>query len=253
MKRFAPLFLLPLVVLACSSSTTESSPTSADAGSSSGDPPEADAGTDAPTTSGGCSSAREQLLRPIDKVASGEVKVVSDAGGVKTIYVDAAAGGPAGASKNPRVYLDLGAGAKVDVTDPGALESTAWDLSLKRTVLYTNGGDGGPGQGAAAVVNKGFDAVTAADADAAKLEAESFFDDECNPKTDAIGGPATIFSEWYEYDQATNVPTPRNITYVVKGGTGKRYKVGIASFTANPDGSTDRASTGYFLLKVSEL
>lgn len=198
-----------------------------------------------------CSVARTQLLGPVAKVSQAEVKVVSETAGVKRIYVDASAGGQAGAAKNPRVYVDLTTGARVDVTDPGALTSTAWDLALKRTVIFTNGGDAGPGQGGGADARKAFDAVSAADG--AKATPESFFDAECNPQTDQIGGPATTFAEWYDYDTASNGVTPRATAYVVRGASGKLFKVKILSFTANPDGTTTRASTGYFLLDVAAL
>jgi hypothetical protein len=120
-------------------------------------------------------------------------------------------------------------------------------------VIFTNGGDAGPGQGAGALVRKLFSGVDAGDADVAALLPESFFDEECNAKTDLIGAPLTTFSEWYDYDEATSTPTPRPVTYIVRGATGARYKVGIASFTANRDGTTEGGSTGYFLLEVAPL
>jgi hypothetical protein len=242
------LAFLSLIVLAACSSTSTVTP-AADAG---GAGPGEDAGeTSPPQTS--CTVAREDLLVPIDRVSTGDVIVISDDRAEKRIYVDASAGGPSGASRNPRVYLNLEQGAKVEITDRAAFESTAWDLALKRTVLYTNGGDAGPGRGEGAVIRSPFESVTAADADAAVFLPESFFDEECNAKTDLIGGPETTFSDWYEYEEATNMPTPRNITYLVKGATGTRYKIGIETFTANPDGTTDRGSTGYFLLRVAAL
>jgi hypothetical protein len=90
-------------------------------------------------------------------------------------------------------------------------------------------------------------------ADAAKVKAESFFDDQCTAKTDPIGGPLSAFSSWYDYDQATNIPTPKpNVTYVVRGGTGKLFKVAITSYTGEANGMMG-TSTGYFLLNVAAL
>lgn len=220
----------------------------------------ADAGDDASSledAGGGettCTSAREQLLLPNAKVSTGEVLVVSENAGVKTIYVDASAGGQGNSAKNPRVYVDLSAGARVDVSDVDALSSSAWDLAIKRTVLFTNGGHGGPGAGSALVLASPFAGVTAADVDEASLVTETFFDEECNPLLDPIGAPATTFSDWYSYDEQTNIPTPRAITYIVKGGTGKLFKVAIRAYDALPDGgSRENASTGFFLLDVAEL
>ncbi len=228
-----------------SSSSSSSSGDVADAGDL---PPE---GEDAATAGAQCSVARTQLLGPVAKVSQAEVKVVSENAGVKRIYVDASAGGQAGAAKNPRVYVDLTTGARVDVTDPGALTSSAWDLALKRTVIFTNSGDAGPGEGGGADARRAFEAVTAADG--SKVSPEKFFDAECNPQTDQIGGPATTFAEWYDYDTAANGVTPRETAYVVRGASGKLFKVKIVSFTANPDGTMDRPSTGYFLLDVAAL
>lgn len=230
--------------MAACSSTTTASPTpgsSGDAGAEDSGAPPANA----------CTSARDQLLVPVDKVSTGQVTVVSTSGATRKIYVEAAAGGPQGASKNPRIYVDLAAGARVDVTDKTSLGSKAWDLALKRTVIFTNGGDGGSGQGGAVELTKSFESVTSADA--AKASAEVFFDADCNPQLDPINNPNTTFAGWYDYDAASNGVTPKNVTYVVRGGSGKLFKVKVLSFTANPDGTTTRASTGYFLLDVAEL
>lgn len=244
------LVALGLAALAACTTTTTSPGGSS--GSSGATPDAGDELADAGATpTNACSTAREQLLVPIDKVSTGEVKVVSTSGSAKKIYVEAAAGGQAGAAKNPRVYLDLATGTRVDVTDKTALTSTAWDLALKRTVIFTNGGDGGPGQGGAAELTKSFDTITSADA--AKAKGEVFFDADCNPQLDQINNPNTTFASWYDYDTASNGVAPAPVAYVVRGGTGKLYKVKVLSFTANPDGTTNRTSTGYFLLDVAEL
>lgn len=251
MKRFSYLALLaPFAAFAgCSSNSSSNATVVVVADGGDGDAAQGPA--DAAAAS--CTAAAEQLLKPIDKIATAEVKVISDVNGVKTLYVDGSGGGPNNASKNPRVYVDLTAGARVDVTDKSAGASMAWDLSFKRTVIFTNSGDGGPGKGGGAVVRKAFDAVTVGDADAAKTVTEAFFDEECNPQLDPIGAPATTFSDWYDYDEATNIPTPKPAnTFIVKGGTGKRFKVAITSFAGAADGGTG-ASTGFFLLKVAPL
>lgn len=245
MKRF----VLSLVfVVGCSSSSTTPAATAPDASDPDGNATTGDAGS----TGSQCTAARDATLKPIDRVSTGAVSIVSETGGTKLLYVDASAGGPAKASTSPRVYVNLESGARVDVTDKSALESTEWDLSLKRTVIYTNGGDGGPGTGGAVLVAKTFDAVTAADG--TKVASESFFDAECNAKLDEASYLMTTFSpDWYDYEQATMKVTPKDVTFVVVGGTGKRYKVGITSFTGKPDGSTTAPAGGYFLMKVAPL
>ncbi|MBX3190038.1 MAG: HmuY family protein [Labilithrix sp.] len=242
---FAPILVAPLTLSsACSSSTTPAA---------TGDAAAADGPTDAGSGTQ-CTSARDKLLGPIAQVATGEVLVLSDSGGVKTIYVDASVGGSMRAASSPRVYVNLAEGKRVDVSDKAAFESTEWDLALKRTVIYTNSGEGGPGQGGAARVNKPFASVTAADADAAEIVPEQFFDESCTALPEPLGGPATTFMDWYDYDQATNIPTPRAVTYIVKGADGTRYKVGIKANDALADGgSRNMMATAFYLLQVSAL
>jgi len=252
MNRFCFLLLcVPAVGLfaACSSSSTSSSggvTPAADGGTDSA------ATTDAPTGGTSCSKARDDLLVPINKVSTGVVSVVSDTGGVKTLYVDASGGGQNTAIKNPRIYVDLEAGAKVEVTDTTAPMSTAWDLALKRDKLFTNSGDAGPGMGGAMVIDKTFTAVNAAEANGTALVPEKFFDADCNPQLDMTQTVSTTFSDWYEYDQVTHIPTPKDVTYVVQGGTGKKYKVAITSYSGLADGGTGMA-TAFYILKVLAL
>lgn len=249
MNRFGLLLVvLPAFGLfaACSSSTSSGTPAPG------ADVPETST-EDATTGGTQCTKARDDLLLPIDKTSTGEVSVVSDSNGTKTLYVDASAGGVGGAAlKNPRIYIDLAAGTKVSVTDKSAPASAAWDLAMKRDVIFTNSGDSGIGQGGAIQLDKAFASVSNADANAAALEKERFFDGECNPQLDPTGAPSTTFSDWYAYDATTHIPAPKEVTYVVRGGSGKKYKVGVVSYSGAPDGGTS-SKTGAYVLKVTAL
>jgi hypothetical protein len=250
MKRVA--LLLPFVLfVACSKDDPPG--TGVVAGNDAG---EVDAGGethDAGSAGSQCTAARETTLKPIDKVATSAVSIVEETGGEKLLYIDAAAGGPANASRNPYVYVNLETGSRVDVTDKSALTSTDWDLALKRTIVFTNGGDGGPGTGGAARVTKAFADVTASDG--TNIETEKFFDEECNALLDQANFLTTTFSpDWYTYEEATMKVTPVDgVSYVVVGGTGKKYKLAIESFTGKPDGTTTAPSGGYFLIRVAAL
>jgi hypothetical protein len=246
MNRFLFVLFLALPVVACSSSSN--SAVIVDAPDDGGRP-------DAPPGGTQCSSARDQLLLPIDKVSTGAVSIVSDTGGKKTIYVDASAGGLGNSAKNPRVYVDLSNGTAVPVTDKAAVSSTDWDLALKRAVIFSNSGDSGVGTGGAVQIKKAVASVSDDEAKAASPAAESFFDADCNAKLDPTGAPATTFADWYDYDQTTNIPTPNpDVSYVVRGGTGKIFKVGIKAYDALPDGgSRNNTSTGFYLLEVTEV
>jgi hypothetical protein len=250
MKRILALLAVCTVggFAACSSSDPAGTSSSGASGSGS------DASTSGGDGGGGgtqCTKQREDLFSPQDAVSSGEVLVIGTSGSAKILYVDASAGGINSAPKRPRTYLDLEKLARVDVTDPAAYTSTDWDLALKRAVIYTNGGDGGPGTGGAILLKKGFDSVTAADLDAAKKE--KFFDADCNPLLDQNADPATTFSEWYAYNDQTHVPTPKTgYVYGVVGAKGKKFKVEIQSYSGAKDGGVG-AATGAFLLKVQAL
>jgi hypothetical protein len=256
MKKLA---LLSLLLVACSSDPTpvaadtdSGAETRFDAGQTTpdGGSPEPEAG-DAGSDAASCSAAKDQLLKPIDKVSAGDVLVLSTAGTTRTLYVDASAGGSQGAGQNPRVYLNLETATRVDVTDKSAGGSTGWDLALKRPILFVNGGDGGPGKGGAVFhLNKAFEQVTAADATG--TTAEQFFDQDCNAKLDPTGAPKTSFDGWYDYDQGTNTLTPKPGTWVVKGGTGKLFKITILSYYATSDGGVGQ-SGGRYTLKVAPL
>lgn len=199
-----------------------------------------------------CVAAGAQLLKPIDKVSTGAVTVLStEADGTRTIFVDASAGGTMVAGQNPRIYLSLATATRVDITDVDAWSSKSWDLALKRYILFTNGGDGGSADGGAFRSGKEFSTVTAADIVPASFVTESFFEADCSPQTDEIGGLLTSFYDWYFYAEGTNKLTPNPGTWIVEGAAGKHFKLAILGYYARP-GSTDEVS-GSITLKVKAL
>lgn len=211
--------------------------------------PPQDAGADG----GSCSAAKEQLLKPIASVSTGDVTVLSDAAGVKTVYVDGSAGGTQPSATNPRLYLNLETVTKVSVTDKTAETSTGWDLSIKRPILFTNSGDGGSGQGGAVFLpGIDFDGVTSADANGKTFAKETFFDADCNPQLDPTNAVKTSFDGWYNYDPATNGLSPKTGTWLVKGGTGKLFKLEIRSYYATADGGVGQAG-GRYTFRIGAL
>ncbi len=262
MKNIAWLTLL--VCTGCSSDPSEPPSTvdggsvvgEVDSGGGGGEPdagsPPRDAGADG---DGGpsCTAAREQLLKPIASVSTGEVTVLADVAGVKTLRVDGSAGGAAASSANPRLYLNLETATKVSVTDKTAEASTEWDLSIKRPILFTNSGDGGSGLGGAVfLAGSDFDGVTSANATGKTFAKESFFDAECNPQVDPTGAVKTSFDGWYDYDPASNTLAPRTGTWLVKGGKGKLFKLEIRSYYASSDGGVGQAG-GRYTLRIGAL
>jgi hypothetical protein len=243
-----PLLSIIAAVAACGGSSSNNGPDG-------GAPADAAIHADAPAATGptACSAQRAQLIGAVNTVSTGTVTNLGVTSGATSIYVDASAGGETGAETNPWVFINLGSLSRVAVTDTTSITSTGWDLAIKRPVLYTNGGNGGPGMGAAVEITKTFATVAAADATGAQFASEQFFDAQCNPNTDPIGEVETTFSAWYDYNQTTHVLTPHPGTWLIKGGTGTLYKLQIDSYYANPDGSEGTGDGGTFKFDVEAL
>lgn len=242
LRAFFPLFLLG--GLGCSSSS---------AGVTSDDSGAADTFGDAPANEAGgtqCTSARDTAVGPVDKVSSGAVTVLSDTGGVKTLYIDASAGGVNGGKTNPWIYVKLATPARADLTDRQSFTSADWDLAFKRASIHTNSGDAGPGGGGARLTTKAFDTVTIADA--INVKPETWFDAECTLATDPIGGIKTTFDGWYDYDSATMKVTPRPGTVIVRAANGDLFKLEITDYYGTPTGGTGTAG-GNYLVKLAAL
>ncbi|MEI9939165.1 MAG: HmuY family protein [Pseudomonadota bacterium] len=242
------LIVAACVLVACSSSPLES--TSA-GGAANGGNADASATAGASGTAAAfvdnCSAARAQLLGASEMVSTETVQVLANTAGVKTLYVDATAGGQNGAPTHPWTFIALGDGTKTDVNDVTSLQSSAWDLAFKRDLIYTNGGEGGPGKGGSVFLDKDFADVTSADLVGADFVTEEFFDDDCNPIVDVTGAASTSFSSWYDYDETTHVLSPVTGTWLVRGATGKFFKLRFESYYATPNGGTGSAGGAYLL------
>jgi hypothetical protein len=199
-----------------------------------------------------CSAARAQLIGAIDTVSTGDVKVLSVGSGVTTLYVNATAGGANGAATNPWVFVSLDNTAKVAVTDVTALESLGWDLAFKRAIIYTNDGDGGPGKGGAMLLNADFANVSSADIAGVTFIDETFFDSECRATVDITGQVYTSFADWYSYDTNTHVLTPGPGTWLVRGATGRYFKLQFEDYYATPSGGMGTVG-GAYVLKIEAL
>lgn len=260
MRHVIFVFLATTTVAACSSGSSPISP--ADAGVEPDGGATVQDGALGPAFDGGeagvdagptCTAAKEQLLKPIDTVSTGEVTVLADSGGLRTLYVDASAGGTAAQGTNPRIYVNLETASRIAATDRSAASSTAWDLAIKRPILFANSGDGGPGTGGGIFFpGKSLGELTTADAAGKTFPRETFFDGDCNALLDPTGAVKTSFDGWYDYDGATNQVTPKAGAWIIRGGTGKLYKVRIDGYYATGDGGVGM-SGGRYLLTVGAL
>jgi hypothetical protein len=96
--------------------------------------------------------------------------------------------------------------------------------------------------------------VTDAEAAAASIAEERWFNAECVAKKDPGNYLATTFDGWYDYGgQETHAVTPHPGVFIVRSGTGDAlYKLEILSYYANPDG-TEGMAGGRFLVRVAPV
>jgi hypothetical protein len=171
-------------------------------------------------------------FRPIAEVSAGLVDVTLS-GGIWSGTIDATAGGTGQSADNPYIYVDLRSGAKVAVDDIQASTSQDWDIALKRYSLRSNGGDSGEGMRSISVVTEAsLDLVT--EAPAAGYVVDNFVDDSCTYIPLMIGEPSSAFGQWYDYDDATHVVTPKAEVYVIERGDGTHTAFRVVDYYGDP-------------------
>jgi len=239
------LLLITGPTLGCSSEPLDDSPTDGAAGAT-GAPP---------VYMGACRAALRQALGLVESRSQADVQVLETNGSELTLYVDASAGGIGMQDENPWVYVELGSGTRVDISDIEALESADWDLGIKRFILRSNSGDSGPGQGGALRVGLPFDSVDESTLGSQNVPTESWFDADCNltSVSEDTNELVTTLSGWSEYDPATHVLRPApDVTFLVRGGKGTLYKIAVVDYYATPSGTTGTVA-GRYLLRVAPL
>ena len=211
-------------------------------------------GTTSTPTPRPCSGALRQSLSLVDEVSTATVKTLSETGDERTLYVDASVGGIDGQDTHPWVYISLATGQSVAVTDLDALDSTAWDLAFKRSVVRTNSGDGGPGIGGAIRIALAWDKVDTSTLGNKTLPIEEWFDEDCTIVKDATNNLVTTFSDWSQYDEALHVLSPADAVYITAGADGSLYKLQILDYYSTATGTHGPATnSGHFKLRVAPL
>jgi len=166
--------------------------------------------------------------RPIGSISTSELVTTAD-GDVTSAVIDGTAGGFIDYPDNPYLYIDLEAGVKVEIDDVDALTSDAWDIAFKRANIRLNGGDSGPGDVAVAKVDGELADVTEAPADG-EFATDDWASDNCLLQPLADGTPSSAFGEWYDYDDATHILTPKAEVYVVRTRSGQLVKFVIDTY-----------------------
>lgn len=204
-------------------------------------------------TPSACSAALRQSLSLVDEVSTATVSILSESAGERTLYVDASVGGLSNQDARPWLYVALATGQAVAVTDLEALSSKAWDLAFKRSVVRTNGGDSGPGEGGAIRIALPWEQVDSSTLGAKALPVESWFDENCEVARDASMNLITTYSGWSEYDEANHVLSAApDVVYVTAGADGTLYKVELLDYYSTPTG-THGTVAGRYKVRVAPL
>jgi hypothetical protein len=178
---------------------------------------------------------------PYNKGASDAAVTITEASGVFSAQIDAAAGGLSESSKRAFIYLDLDAGEKLAIDDFEAAANTAWDLAFKRSVIRSNGADSGPGNiQVGRMTDKAFELITEVPADLIFAEDVSF-DVDNNLIVDPIGQPKTAFNfinpdtssgSWYDYGANGVSAIPGHVYIIQDKRSGVAFKLELQSWTS---------------------
>nr|WP_304988469.1 HmuY family protein [Corallococcus sp. CA054B] len=120
---------------------------------------------------------------------------------------------------------------KVSIDDRSSLDSTAWDVAVRRYVVRFNSGVSGPSCVTVAQMPEGttFESVTAVRTDAQFVAENYYTPDTCTFSGDPYGiqSPATQTLSYWDYPGCVAMT---NKVYLVQLANGRHLKLQVASF-----------------------
>jgi len=146
-----------------------------------------------------------------------------DAGGTPiptdAIRVDAA-------DREALVYFDIETRSVVTPANPAT--DTVWDLAFRRVLIQTNSGSSGAGLGGAlSIEGVPYASVTSTSTTGFEIDALMASERPGTPPSSA----SPILGAWFNYDFTTHIVTAKDITYVVRTGTGTFARMRVWSWT----------------------
>lgn len=124
------------------------------------------------------------------------------------------------------IYFDIDTRSVVTPTDPST--DTVWDLAFRRVLVQTNSGSSGMGMGGA----RGIEGAPYASVTSTETTG---FDVDVLMASEMPGTPPSsaspVLGAWFNYDFTTHTVTPKDITYVVRTGTGTFARMRIWAWT----------------------
>jgi hypothetical protein len=245
-------FLPALLLIACTSGTT-------DADTAGGD--DTDTAPDAVCDEPVAPPCEDEMFLDLslhdDKKSHGDVTTVTD--GVDFVTsIDASAGGYSQAANNAWTYVrfDDDGATKLDIDDGAALESMDWHLALRRYIVRINSGDSGPScVGAAAVPGASYADLTTVPDDV-DYQQDDYYDDECvitDDESGLPGSPAVAMGAWWEYPDGCLATT--NTPFLLQLEDGRIVKLVVEGYydadsqaECNETGATT-GEGGYFTIR----
>ncbi len=178
-----------------------------------------------------CQDEQIQGLAFSDEASGGDITEEGTTPGVFITHVDATAGGFNGTGGYTYARFTPNGLEKVDISDEESLESTEWDIALRRFVLRLNSGVSGPscvlgGRTGPATEFDALDAVPST----ITFRVEQYFEGEsCEfvPDTSGIGAAQTLLSSFWTYPGC--VKMTGNV-YVVQLADGRHVKLQVLSY-----------------------
>ena len=199
-----------------------------------------------------CENPAEALptnWRSIDTVSTGEIEDTHE-GSLRTLLVDATAGGFQNSSTSPYVYISLtnDSAQKSEITDTESYQNDSWDVAFKRYVIRINGGDSGMASVAVAEVNANtLDEITDIPSDD-QFITDNWANPDCSiNEVEFVGGPQTAMGLWFV---AGGSLVPRDVVYVLRLRDNTYIKLKIASYYGDP---ADPNRSAYYAIQWQPL
>lgn len=129
-------------------------------------------------------------------------------------------------------YLRFDDGVVQPIASPEA--SLDWDFAVFGSLIKTNGGTSGPGQGAAGLLDDQSGDFPGVDDPAwTNLEwsDDVVLDAPGDGNAATYSGSPVFHASWYDYDEATGDLVPREQVYALRSAEGLRVALGILAYT----------------------
>ncbi|MHA4742590.1 HmuY family protein [Dyadobacter sp. MSC1_007] len=136
------------------------------------------------------------------------------------------------------IYFSLATGKEIPAADA---KTKNWDIAFSKTTIATNGGNSGPGDGGAQVIEKPFDLITEAPKDGFKTDGDAGF---------AIPGGSG--NSWYKYDMGVHaiLPIPGR-TILVKTANGNFAKLEVISYYKGAPEDVPTEESSYYTFRYA--